>query len=448
MTRARSRFRRLAGLGLLVAALLPAGAAQQARAPEAALSARRDRMLAVARSYAGFDWQGSARNVLHGPDANGVQVDTPDVSFDARGWKPDATNHGMPYAWGGFTSIEEFRAGVAQDRPAGQVPTTERARPSAVALGLDCSGFIARAWELPVKQSTRSLGALCYPLPGQSALQPGDILDLFDSHVVLFERWVDEAHTHMLVFEAGRLAVTESDYAAADLQRRGFQPLRYKPLDQRWVPMTLGEPAFSAEPSADGHWTAGGDGVPLDPATAASPLRDARPLQWARYAVTGNDPQFAGDCERVTLVSAAEGERVDTQSEARLPGGTISTGRSCAHAAQLVDALVDFAAPDEPLTAITLREGTVAAGVYELAGRSFPAQRIEAQLDATHVVRHQDLPVTITVTCILSPEVAVHGVLEASFRFDTVWSAEPGEEPLVGRHTSSFALRACGGPPR
>jgi hypothetical protein len=426
---------------LLVSSLLLAAA----RAQTADAAPLRDRMLAIARDYASFEWQGSARNVLHGPDSDGTHVDTPDVSFDPKGWKPDGTNHGMPYAWGGFTSIDEFRAGLAAGRPAGQIPATEHVQASAAALGLDCSGFIARCWQLPVKQSTRSLGALCYPLPDASALQPGDILDCFDSHVVLFEGWTDETHAKMKVYEAGRLAVSESVYTTAKLLQAKFQPLRYKPLDARWVPMIFADAAFSAGDAA-GRWTPDGEAAPLELAALPSPLHAAQPGQWARYRIPGDDPEEAG--ERATLVAGVQGERVDTQTETKLAGGTLDTGRNCEHAGAPLEALLDFAAPEEPLSAVALREGSLTPGRYELGGRSFPAQRLAATLTATHTVRHQDLPVTITVEVVLSPEVPLHGVLEASFTWETVWSAEPGQAPLIGRHVTRLLLKEFGGPAR
>jgi hypothetical protein len=235
---------------LFVAGSLVAWLPAQDAAPDAQQQ-QRARILGIAREYAEFAWQGDAGNALHGPDANGIPVDTPDVSFDPQGWKPDAVNRGMPYA-----------------------------------------------------------------LPS----------------------------------EAG--------------------------------------------------------------------------------------------AERATLVATVDGERVDTQSELRLPGGTIATGRRCERADALLEALVDFAAPEEPIHAVALREGTLTPGRYELGGRSFPAQRLQVVLTATHTVRHQDLPVTITVDVVLSPDVPAHGVLEARFAWETVWRAEP---PLVGRNVDVYSLREFGG---
>jgi len=438
-----------AGAALTWLAPLLGGAPQTTQAAPAvdAHQMLRARFLDLARSYAEFEWQADSRNVLHGSDANGTRVDTPDASFDAHGWNTDGrVNHGMPYAWGGFTSIEDFRQGIARGLYAGHVPTSEHAAPSALTLGLDCSGYIARCWDLPTKQSTRSLGALCYRLPDYAALEPGDILDLFDGHVVLFERWLDAERTRMRVYEAGHLAVVASEYSVQALKKAGFEPLRYKPLDERWMPMELGTPTFSAASSDAAHarWRADSPDTALELASFASPLGDARPREWARYSVSDEPSTEGGSYERVTLVAAVMGQRMDTQSELTLLGKTMATGRTCEHAELLPDALLDFAAYEEPLSDVTTRACTIEKGSYELGGSHLSAYRVEAELSAMHVVRHQAFPVTLVIDCILAPQVPVHGVLEATYRRDTTWRTSAQASDTSSR-TLRFRLLAYGG---
>ncbi len=64
----------------------------------------------------------------------------------------------------------------------------------------DCSGFVDMAWHLNADPNTDSL-------PGSATriaikdLQPGDLLDnIGDGHAVLFEKWVDSAHTKLWYF--------------------------------------------------------------------------------------------------------------------------------------------------------------------------------------------------------------------------------------------------------
>ena len=440
---------------LLAFALLLLAPFAPARA-QAAEPLTRERILETARAYADFEWQGEPRNVLHGPDPNGTSVDTPDTSFDPKGWRTDGTaNHGMPYAWGGFTSIDEFRAGLAQGLPAGHVPKDEHVQASAYTLGLDCSGFVARAWDLPVKQSTRSLGALCYPLPGYEALQPGDILNLFDGHVVIFDRWMDDGHVKLSVYEAARLAVTASVYTASKLEAAGFQPMRYKPLDERWVPMELRDERF-ALPLPDavkgGAFTqAEAAGAPsLALADVGSPMADARPLEWARYVVIQGAEVETGDqggpaatgMESDVLVAASEGGSVDLQTNARIAGKTLSTGNTCEHPDVLLDALLALMASDEPLTGLEVRESRLTRGEYALGERRFPAVHVELELAGTRTMRHQDFPVTLALDAVIAEEVPVAGVLEAKIQRETVWSTEPRQ---VGVQAWWLRLAAFGG---
>lgn len=455
-----------------VAAPAPAVGIDDASEAADARQQLRERILARAREYAEFEWRGDPRNVLHGADADGIHVDTPDVSFDPRGWPVDGTPHrGMPYAWGGFTSIDAFRAGLAEGRPAGHVPTSERAQPSARALGLDCSGYVARCWDVPVKQSTRSLGALCYPLPDYDALQPADILNLFDGHVVIFERWLDTERTRMSVYEAARLGVVRSEHAAATLRSQGFVPMRYKPLDERWQSMDVDAPTFSVRP-VDGSSLppartetahaplARGRFVPdaaADPradasdvllaalAALPSPLDDARPREWTRHAVTVGEGDGATSLVQLSLVALADGPRVEIQIEKALDGGTIATGTQLQRADVLLDALLDFAASDEALGQARVRDGSVIHGRYELAGRSFAALRIAVRLDATRVVRHQEFPARLDIECVLSQDVPVHGVLHARVIEETVWHDGPPGERSSSRWVRQWDLTDFGG---
>src|SRR5262245_38126660 len=164
---------RMLATRIATALVFVAGAVAQSRAEEL-----RQQVLRTAWRYATFEWRATSANVLHGDDADGVRVDTPDRSFDPAGFRADgAANRGMPYSWGGFTSIEEFQDGLQRGMFAGLVPASERAHASRFALGLDCSGFVARCLDLPVKQTTRSLDKLCYRLDDYDRLLPGDLLN-------------------------------------------------------------------------------------------------------------------------------------------------------------------------------------------------------------------------------------------------------------------------------
>ena len=85
-------------------------------------SVTRDEILATARRYAEHKWSANSKHVFHGKDGNGIQVDTPDKDYRADGFVVGKENVGIPYKWGGFSSIEEFDKGIAADMIAAHLP--------------------------------------------------------------------------------------------------------------------------------------------------------------------------------------------------------------------------------------------------------------------------------------------------------------------------------------
>ncbi|MDR1066422.1 MAG: hypothetical protein LBL35_03170 [Clostridiales bacterium] len=93
----------------------------------------------------------------------------------------------MPYCWGGFNTTGQFVTGLSAGGRAGNINTSGPGLVSNT-YGLDCSGYVSRAWGLTSKQSTSSLPNISTAISA-SALQQGDILNLAGSHVVLFEKY-------------------------------------------------------------------------------------------------------------------------------------------------------------------------------------------------------------------------------------------------------------------
>ncbi|MCX6966745.1 MAG: hypothetical protein NTZ46_03030 [Verrucomicrobia bacterium] len=202
---------------------------------------RRKETIALAVKYARFRWTPSAANAFHGWDRDGVRVDTPDAAFaNPEGrpgwWKPGCVNVGVPYMWGGFSSLSEFREGIAHGRYAGDVYTREKRHllenaVSRHAVGIDCSGLISRCWRLERSYSTRELPALCVPLGRYEELKPGDILNSHNNHVLLFEKFADKKHARIIAYEAGSpptWKVLRDSISVPMLQSFGYKPWRYK----------------------------------------------------------------------------------------------------------------------------------------------------------------------------------------------------------------------------
>lgn len=198
----------------------------------------REEVLSIARSYAEHTWTASAQNVKHGPDAHGVDVQTPNSSTDKTEpgkWRIGEDNIGMPYKWGGFDTPQSFDTGVAAGKAAGDVysSTKRRLKDAAVsdeAVGIDCSGFISRCWKLPHKCGTATLPGFCEQLKSTDDLHPGDVMDSPNGHVVLFVRWLNASKSKALFYEAEaqpQPRVVLSEHRLFWLELCGARPFRF-----------------------------------------------------------------------------------------------------------------------------------------------------------------------------------------------------------------------------
>jgi hypothetical protein len=140
----------------------------------------------------------------------------------------------LPYKWGGFDSVDQFKSRMASSRPAlaGNVCTCRQAEYNgcmvARAAGVDCSGFVSRAWGLKAHNGTFKLASIAAPLPTIFDLKPGDILNRPGNHVRLF-----------VGFEPGpevRLRTLESAVSCGGVCERVFTPAQlqyYRPMRLR-----------------------------------------------------------------------------------------------------------------------------------------------------------------------------------------------------------------------
>ncbi len=205
--------------------------------------------MGIAELYAKHSWRPFARNILHGVDANGIRVDTPDASYrpeDGRAgwWVPGEANQGVPYKWGGFDDPASFDQAIAAGLAGGDVssPAKRRADNLAVsgkAAGVDCSGFVSRCLKLPRVHDTTQLPAVCDVLTSAQELQPGDLLNFPHRHVILFAGWKQPDHLWVYFYETGgepdwKPALKEAPLA--NLLALGYQPLRYTGMARKAAP--------------------------------------------------------------------------------------------------------------------------------------------------------------------------------------------------------------------
>lgn len=204
-----------------------------------AQSITRAESLKIAETFIQHRWQSSAKNVRHGKDSDGIEVHTPDRD-GGRGhppsecWIPGVENIGVAYKWGGNDSPKSFSAGIRAGKAGGDVYTQEKRRRgdkavSGDAVGIDCSGFIGHCWKLTKRHSTNSLPSICQKLSSPAALEPADIMNTPNGHVLLFVKWLDGEKKRAVFYEAAPFSKTlASEREVNKMTTDGYTPLRYR----------------------------------------------------------------------------------------------------------------------------------------------------------------------------------------------------------------------------
>ena len=204
-----------------------------------AQSVTRADALKIAETFVQHRWHASAKNLRHGRDAKGIEIHTPDRAGGhghppSECWLPDAENIGVAYKWGGNDSPKTFSAGIRAGKAAGDVYTAEKRRlgdkaVSRDAVGIDCSGFINHCWKLKVRHSTYSYASICRKLSSPALLEPADIMNTANGHVLLFVKWLDGEKRRALFYEAAPFSKTlASERDVNEMAAAGYQPLRYR----------------------------------------------------------------------------------------------------------------------------------------------------------------------------------------------------------------------------
>ena len=202
----------------------------------------REYAIDMAKQYTTLRWTATEANALHGSDADGQRIDTPDAASSttlgsAMWWTP-GVNIGMPYKWGGFDTPKEFLNRLSTESPvyAGDYASAAKVAGgddavSRYAAGIDCSGLVSRCWRLSRPYSTRELAGLCDALSDFSELKAGDIALKPGVHVILFDSWANKEHSAFYAIEAGGVPHWKCYrylISIDTLKKLGYTPYRYK----------------------------------------------------------------------------------------------------------------------------------------------------------------------------------------------------------------------------
>ena len=201
--------------------------------------------------YEQLVWNCSAVNLT-----NGVIIDPYGYPVRTPSWVQVGSNQKVPYKWGGFEDIEQFLYGIDIGKYAGDNYTSKSSgTPSAV--GVDCSGFVSRCWNLPFHYSTRMMDdALAQPYATWQEAEPGDAVHK-PGHVRLFVQ--HNGNGSLMVVEAsGRdWRVSYRNYFYGDLT--AYTPRYY--VNRQGAPGNIPQPRFdfvSLGSNTRLHWSMAG----------------------------------------------------------------------------------------------------------------------------------------------------------------------------------------------
>lgn len=193
-----------------------------------------------ARAYLTVNWVMKADNFSRPSIPNSCAPGQGSIWLRPRHFTADmigTTIGPMPYRWGGDDTPNSYRLRIEWGALAGDLCTCRDAAfnycvfPEAV--GIDCSGFVSRAWGI-AKRGTSGLLDVATDVDTIEALKPGDAFDWPQRHVRLFAGMAEGAAIAFNVIEASTRfeceAVCERTLRPSELD--GYRLIRYKGITE------------------------------------------------------------------------------------------------------------------------------------------------------------------------------------------------------------------------
>ena len=150
--------------------------------------------------------------------SDGDEVKTPN-RFSA------GINARVGYKWGGFNTIEQYDSGLENGKFAADIHT---AGVSAQAVGVDCSGFVSRCWQLNYHSATSMMPNITTEYSSWDQLKPGDAIHKF-GHVRLFINRNPDGSFLVVEASARDWGVSYWSYKPSDLTN--YTPRRLKSME-------------------------------------------------------------------------------------------------------------------------------------------------------------------------------------------------------------------------
>lgn len=279
----------------------------------------REEVLNNAALYASHVWTSSADN------------QSADACYDGdyeSDWAP-GEYAGLPYDWGGYVTLDEFDAQIADGYGAGSHSWHGIL---SCTTGVDCSGFVSQAWDTQ-HYTTSSFASGATHEISWSAIARGDAVNDAGSHVVLYTHETD-AGWPVFYEAAGSASKVRLNATGGWSYVDGYQPIRFDEIEDGPSTGTRGTPIdIAAFPYSDFRWTAGAASDRIDHYSCAPDTDESGPEVLYRF-----EAETAGTLEVVVsddvsvdvdvhVLSGPDGDaclgRDDTDVSVRVEPGTV-----------------------------------------------------------------------------------------------------------------------------
>ncbi len=183
----------------------------------------RAQALRTAESYVLYKYTCTAANLAPTPVAT---ADTDTVQTPPR--LIAGSNAEIPYKWGGFNTLSGFASGLAKGRYAGDIDCNSS---STYAVGVDCSGFVSRCWQLTSHYTTSEMPDITTPYSTWDSLRPADAI-LRSGHVRMFVQKNSNGSLKVVESSGRDWGVSYWSYLPSELTI--YTPRYYKQMDSNY----------------------------------------------------------------------------------------------------------------------------------------------------------------------------------------------------------------------
>lgn len=183
-------------------------------------------------TYKNLTWvYNSTRNSNASVTADPSKVSQPGwITQNADG--KDHTLSNVPYCWGGWNA-ETYVKNINNGKYAGNVTTTAPGYVSGT-VGMDCSGYVSVAFDLPYKHGTSTLSGCFTKISNTANVQAYDILNKSGSHVmIVVKTYVQNGVRYVDTYEEAKSSgkiVYQTGRNYQSLLNSGYVPMRYNYL--------------------------------------------------------------------------------------------------------------------------------------------------------------------------------------------------------------------------